>query len=851
MLRPLVALVAVSLASSPARAAGLPSHFGMYTPQGTPLAMLDSKIAIVVRGPIVEATITQRFRNDADRAVEATYIFPLPDDAAVSAMAMSYGARTIHAAIEPRADAQRRYEQAIAAGVGAALLDQERPDVFTQTVSAIPARGTVEVTIRFDATARYASDGTWQLVLPLVVAPRYVPGAASGRPTTGSGHAPDTDRAPDASRVTPHSGPDAGGPVAVDLAFADEVDAVTSPTHELKGQGDRFSFVDPHGDHDAIVRWRAKQQSFGWVERDGDGGFAAVVVAAPPAPEKQAAPRCELLLDQRATQRGDADAALRPLARTFMPACGGHAMTAADVDHALDMIVRRHVVPDLAALLARTKADGRALILVSDGLVADDARVLAAAKKLGAAIHVVGVGPAPNRALLARIATTTGGTLRFATLGDDLPALARGVLADAAAPAAPLAVSWGTLEASDVVPAELPRLGAGQALLVVAHVKQAARANARARGDVFVLSTIDAPARVAGATAPLGPLARRWARMKLDELLGDPRAAAAHAARYGLVSPFTSMVAIGEEVVVQGGVKHTVAVPVSVPAGMRWQEVKRAITVDTTTTVEKTKEAPPPDKVKQPPPPPDQPPPHGKKEQNKDRELENKDAAKRDDRKTTTTPEHKPGIAPKRPKPTVATGGAGTQGQPAQPTTPAKNVETGAATGADDDGEADASQRAPSKAPMQIDVGGTTEVVRYERGYRRRLHLAVGVAGGYASVNGGTSGALGGLVARVEYGRSTRVGVDGALWLVAGLHVQGELLATVSRHVGPSWLELGGGLGLRLGDGAGPAASLSLRVAPWRWRGLAAFGRYDGALRFHASTVDGENTATGGLEWRW
>src|ERR1043165_1469243 len=114
------------------RAADLPRYAGLY--QGTSaLPMVESKVDVTVRGPIVEAVVTQRFTNPGDRATEATYIFPLPADAAVTAMSIKTGNRTIKAAIERRDDAQRRYEAAVSAGVGAALLDQERPDVFTQT----------------------------------------------------------------------------------------------------------------------------------------------------------------------------------------------------------------------------------------------------------------------------------------------------------------------------------------------------------------------------------------------------------------------------------------------------------------------------------------------------------------------------------------------------------------------------------------------------------------------------------------------------------------------------------------------------------------------------------------------
>jgi Ca-activated chloride channel family protein len=164
MLRPGVLVVCLwLLASTWARAADLPRYGGMYPVQGgQALALLDSDIEVTVRGPIVEAVVTQKFQNRSDQTTEATYVFPLPVDAAVSAMWIVNGTRTIRSSIEKRDEAQRRYEAAVRAGMSAAVLDQERPDVFTQTVSAIPAKGVVTVMLRYDTVARYR-DGTWEL----------------------------------------------------------------------------------------------------------------------------------------------------------------------------------------------------------------------------------------------------------------------------------------------------------------------------------------------------------------------------------------------------------------------------------------------------------------------------------------------------------------------------------------------------------------------------------------------------------------------------------------------------------------------------------------------------------------
>jgi Ca-activated chloride channel homolog len=605
MVRAAFALVVLALSlalGTPASAASgeLPRRIGMYPQQsGTSLAMLDSDITVRIRGPIVEATITQTFKNDSDRVTEATYIFPLPPDAAVTAMSIATDKRTIHAAIEARDKALARYEAAVSAGIGAGLLEQERPDVFTQTVSAIPAHGEVKVTLRFDALAHHAH-GTWWLALPLVVAPRYVPGTASGRPTTGSGRAPDTDRAPDASRVTPGGAPGAGGRTDVRIEFTDEVTDVACPTHELSGATDVYTLVDPKTDHDVVLRWRTKVAQQGWVEADGAGGFAAVLVEAKPAPARKTDLELRIVLDRAATTRGDAEGVQRSMIRALLSALktgdrvgvvGSDTLAAASPEttaKALDDVWRTTAGAfDLTKVLTTLRGSKGPLVLITDGLVADDKPAIAAAAKIGAPLHVIGVGPAPNRNLLVQLAHATNGTVRFALVGDDYAALAKDIIADAAAPPEALAINWGTLSASDVVPAKLPRLGSGQAVLVVARIKKVAKANARARGDVFGFTNVASTTAVTGATSTHGSLARRWAKLKLDDLVAAGATSATiakHATEYGLVSPATAMVAIGSEVVVEGGVKHTTPVPVSVPAGMQWQPVKKQTTVTTTKT---------------------------------------------------------------------------------------------------------------------------------------------------------------------------------------------------------------------------------------------------------------------------
>jgi Ca-activated chloride channel family protein len=891
-----LALVLAVASPGPADAFELARPMGMYPVRtGPALAMLDSRIEVVVRGPIVEAVVVQRFRNTGDRATEATYIFPLPADAAVSAMAMRIGSRTIHAAIEPREAAQRRYEAAVAAGVAGALLEQERPDVFTQTVSAIPPGGVVEVTLRYDAVARY-QDGRWELVLPMVVAPRHVPGTASGTATTGSGRAPDTDRAPDASRVTPAATPGAGGSTAVAIHFIDPPGEVVSPTHELGGTASDATLSDLHSDHDAIVRWRAAAPAAGWIERDGDGdgGFAAVVVEAPPAPAAPrrtpgAALRVILAIDRAATTRGDADAARRPVVRALLGALdaadrvrviGSDRLAWSAPGEAVRALDRLWATPgpvfDLTRVLQGAQPDGAAIVLISDGLVADDRAAIAAARRLGVAVHVIGIGPAPARGALHEIAAVTGGTVRHAVAGDDPTQLARAVLGDVATPPAPLTVTWGTLGAVEVEPAVLPRLGAGQAMLVLARVQRVEAANARTRGELFAFAPLGPRRAVDGATTPLGPLARRWARERLGDLVtaGRDRATVvSHALRYGLVSPYTSLVAIGSDVVISGGVKHSVAVPVSLPSGMQWQAVRQATAVDTgggdrvepvapgespgspAPSSPVTDAAPRPEPVTKAPPPArhrpadkaaaddeDAPRKADKKAGGRDGDGKpklKKPARSSDDRERLAKEEAEQADGDREGK---------LRGEPRPE--PVATAEPPPAAGEQItiEGRAPAIERRIAATSVDEELAGEakTEAITISgTSLRGGLRLSAALGGGLA-VDHGARGLLA-LGVRVETRGRFLLGGEAALWLIGGTEPQGRALFTAARGALGGRLELGLGAGLHVGDGIGPAGALRLRIAT-RLAPLAGILRYDAAVLVNRPGTALEHAITLGLE---
>jgi Ca-activated chloride channel homolog len=165
-----------------------------------PLDAVDIRAAIVGTSASVE--LTQGFRNPFDVPVEATYIFPLPDRAAVTAMRMECAGHVVEATLKERSQAREAYDKAIAEGRRAAIAEEDRPDVFTMRAGNIAPGERVTVRLMLAQPLPY-QDGEVTFRFPLVVAPRYIPGNPFGGSPAGGGVAADTDAVPDASRISP------------------------------------------------------------------------------------------------------------------------------------------------------------------------------------------------------------------------------------------------------------------------------------------------------------------------------------------------------------------------------------------------------------------------------------------------------------------------------------------------------------------------------------------------------------------------------------------------------------------------------------------------------------------------
>lgn len=163
---------------------------------------VDTDVSMTVTGMVARVTVDQAFSNPGTEWVNGIYVFPLPETAAVDHMVLKVGERIIEGQIKEREDARQIYEQAKTAGKKASLIEQQRPNIFTNNVANIGPGERVRVTIEYQQTLDY-DKGQFSIRFPMTVGIRYIPGTQRIGGFDGGGWAFNTDAVPDASRITP------------------------------------------------------------------------------------------------------------------------------------------------------------------------------------------------------------------------------------------------------------------------------------------------------------------------------------------------------------------------------------------------------------------------------------------------------------------------------------------------------------------------------------------------------------------------------------------------------------------------------------------------------------------------
>ena len=585
----------------------------LVTAGGKTLPLLAARLTASARGGIARVTLEQRFRNPFPDPLRVTYLFPLPHDGAVSGFAFLIGDRRIVGEVDRRAAARERFEEAIASGRTAGLVDEERGSVFTQELGNVPPGAEIVAELTVDQRLAWLPSGAWEWRFPTTVAPRF-----QGL----EGRVPDRDRI----RVDV-----ADSPLPPRLALALRIDdALTegrspeSPSHPVSfrpsASGLDATFSADGGvplDRDVVVRWPVAVPRVGVgleVFRPASGPIASsafgLLTLVPPAADARP-PRFPRDLVALLDTSGSMSGAPLDQARRVL---GALVETLHDEDtleliefsnaprrwkrsptHATEAAKRQAL-----AWLARLQAGGstemhaaiaealagirpdaqRQVLLVTDGLIGFEQEIVGEVLKSlppASRLHTLGVGSSVNRSLLGPAARAGRGTESIVGIGEDVERAIRTLVARMEAPlVTELEVSGDALV--EHAPARLPDLCGGAPALLSLRLRPdggTLRIHGKLPGGSFEHAVRLAPVDTGGRAA----IAALFGREAVEDL--ETRLAAGENAgeidsaveRLGLEhqisTRLTSWVAIEEEPSVDPTrATRRVSVPHELPYGM-------------------------------------------------------------------------------------------------------------------------------------------------------------------------------------------------------------------------------------------------------------------------------------------
>jgi Ca-activated chloride channel family protein len=597
------------------------------------VSLLHTDATLDVRGLVAAATVTQQYVNSSATPIETVYIFPLPHDAAVYDLEIRIGKRVIRSEIHEREEAKRIYTAAKSDGKRAALLEQERPNIFTTSVANIMPNDSIQVRLRYVEPLRW-EDGRIRLVFPMVVGPRYIPGTETvGQ--TGTGWACNTNSVPDASRVTPlvrspesRSGHDISLSVDLDPGFA--AAAVNSVSHPVKVR--RFADGRQHVELATMATLANKdfvlelQQAQGtepttalFLSRGNDSMETHFLLTAfPPLtpPSERTPVEMLYMIDVSGSMTGtsieqareallQAFDRLRPTDRfgilafsssyqefssAALPATPENLEAARDYVRRLQAGGGTEMLPALLRLMRKPQLPGylRHIVLLTDGDLGNEEQIFAAMRQdLGnARLYTIAIGSAPNLFLATKMAQFGRGTFtHIADINEVQTQMTRLFETIESPVLTDVKLTFEGVEVADLYPERAPDLFLRQPLLIYGRISRGSvgtlRLTARAGNETYE-TTIPFDASKATFHAGITTL---WARQRVEELMDKWRESdesgqaeirggiVAHAIRYRLVTRFTSFVAVEQVVANPGGQSNSVAVRTELPEGWKMEGV--------------------------------------------------------------------------------------------------------------------------------------------------------------------------------------------------------------------------------------------------------------------------------------
>ncbi len=569
-----------------------------------------------ISGFLARVTVKQEFENKFTEPVEAVYVFPLSQNGAVDNMTMTVGDRVIRGKIMKRDDARTTYEAAKSEGKTASLLDQERPNIFTQSVANIMPGERVVIEISYVETLKY-EDGAYEFVFPMVVAPRYIPGGVA-----------------DARKISPPAAATRAGhdvSIEVNLNAGVPVEEIRSNSHDI----DQINFAPNTAkitlrdekvipNKDFILRYDVSGKRIEdaiMTHRDERGGFFTMILQPPDkiATEDRTPKEIVFVLDTSGSMGGfpidKAKEAMKLSLDGLYPddtfnliTFAGDTQilfdqpvpaTEANLQRAQEFLASQRgyggteMMTAIKAALEPSDASDhlRIVCFMTDGEVGNDDQIIAEVQRHpNARVFSFGIGSSVNRSLLDKIALEGKGEAEYVSLTDDGSKAAKKFYERVRTPLlTDLSIDWNGMPVADVYPNRLTDLFSAKPVIIHGRYTGPASGTIKLKGKVAGQAyersiNVNLPE----SDAANDVLATLWARQRIDDMSSDSLKTSTSAKRtdfekqitnlaleFRIMSSFTSFVAVEDRVVNPSGNPRTVEVPVEAPEGTTGAKVPK------------------------------------------------------------------------------------------------------------------------------------------------------------------------------------------------------------------------------------------------------------------------------------
>ena len=572
--------------------------FGMFGRNEAPVPLQGVEIKVDARDTAALVKVRQRFRNVESGPIEAVYSFPLEESSAVRGFVIEVDGRRIIGRVVEKEKAFEIYDDAIADGHQAFLMDQDRPNIFTVSVGNLAPGAEATVTLEYATVLDATADGV-RLCLPTTISPRYIPAAQAAR----------MDPA-ELDHIAPPVAP-GGVPygLRIDVAYAgaSPLRGIECPSHpvsiDLDGSraGITLAAESTAMDQDFVLEIKQADpfRPRVTVVPDPTGGFVALLNFRPEMPvSERVAREVVFLLDRSGSMSGESiEQARKALLLCLRSLREGDSFNVVSFGSTFVSLFPHAVAYDQATLDRATAAiqamtadlggteilaplkhilqsgAGRRcdILLLTDGQAGNEKECIdLVGAHPGVRLFTFGIGRGASEHLVRGLARASGGAAEFIFPGERIEPKVLRTFGRLGCPAwTGIELEWEGLEPDLVTPGRLIRLFGGEQFTVMARLRTPGEGTVtlRARDGDNVRSwslPLDT-AEVADSDAGLPALLARLAIRDLEE--APPRTGSAQTARkrsgpekrivelacaYQVMSSLTSFVAVDQESQVEG-----------------------------------------------------------------------------------------------------------------------------------------------------------------------------------------------------------------------------------------------------------------------------------------------------------